>query len=82
MSRFKRIHKMEEFEADNDPDACAILISYDRDMKSIVLTVKANRPLTPEEYFDSVAEFLNDVSENPEKLFVESIDFEDESGLH
>jgi hypothetical protein len=81
MSRFKQIKRLEDFH-DNDPDSCAILISYNKEMTEIVLTVKSNRALNPEEYFDSVAEFLNEVSEKPETLFVEDIDNEGKSGLH
>lgn len=81
MSRFKQIKKVDDFDNDN-PDACMFLISYTEDMKDITLTLKANRPMTPEEYFESLCDFVNNISENPANLFVESVDNNDNQGLH
>lgn len=82
MSRFKKIKKIDDFDDDN-PDGCLFLLGYNEEMTEIILTLKANRPITPVEYFDSLNDFCNNVSENPDKLFVEdAVDGEDDLGLH
>lgn len=74
MSKFKPCKREELTE---DPDEAAFSISYTEDMKEIILKLRANRPLSPEEYVASLADFVDAVLENPVDLF------EDESGsLH
>ena len=70
MSRFKQIKSIKDFDTDNE-DECLFYITYDKDLTEIVLTLKANRPLTPVEYIESLNEFMNKISETPDDLFVE-----------
>jgi hypothetical protein len=76
--KIKQISHIDE--ADDDPDTCIFYLSYNEDMTQVMLTVQTKRPLTPDEYLDSVADFLNNVSESPEQLFVE--DATPPEGLH
>ena len=70
MSRFKQIKSIKDFDTDNE-DECLFYITYDKDLTEIVLTLNANRPLTPVEYIESLSEFMNKISETPDDLFVE-----------
>jgi hypothetical protein len=65
----KRIRNIEE--ADDDEDACVFYIQYDKDCTQIMLTIQSKRSMTPEEYIEAVSEFVNNVTENPESLFVD-----------
>lgn len=52
------------------------MVSFDEDMKSIMVVIKSNEPMTPTDFVDAMAAFVDDVSEFPEKLFVEAADIE------
>jgi hypothetical protein len=80
MGKFKEIKTANDIEED-DPDACFFSIDSNKDMTEITLRLRSNTSVTPEEYFNTLAEFLNTVSENPESIFVESPN-EDDSKLH
>jgi hypothetical protein len=66
-------------EAD-EPDACVFYLQYDENMTQIMLTIQANRPMTPEEYLHAVTDFVETIKENPAALFVEEIECMD--GFH
>lgn len=59
-----------------DKDTCIYYLSYNEEMTQIVLSVNAGRSITPEEYLDALAHFIDDVSEFPENLFVDTPDNE------
>lgn len=71
--KIKQIINEAEFD-ENDEDACLFYLSYDEDMRQIMLTVKSNVPMTPELYFEALADFLNNIESNPGNLFVENVD--------
>lgn len=62
------------------PDACVFYIQYEEDMTHIMLSIKGNRPITPQEYMNALHDFVDTIKENPESLFVEEVDGMD--GLH
>ena len=78
MSKFKEIKHIHEM--GDDPDSALFSISYNEDMTEIILTLKSNESVTPQEYFNTIADFLNMVNEHPESLFVEPTN--DPSVLH
>ena len=69
----KIINDAHDIEEDH-PDACVYYIQYDPDMSQIMLTIKSNRPMTPEEYVLAVADFAETIKEDPAHLFVEEVD--------
>lgn len=64
-------------EVDDDEDALTFYLQYNEDMTQIMLTVNAKKPITPEEYINAVSEFINEVSEHPQNLFVEDMPGDD-----
>lgn len=69
----KIINDKPEIEEDH-PDACVYYISYNEDLSQIMLSIQANRPMTPEEYMLALADFVETTKEEPEALFVEEVD--------
>lgn len=81
MSRVKEIKKIDGLDPD-DEDGCTFTITHNEDMTEIGIILRANRAVTPENYFNTLCDFLNTVSENPASLFVENVDNEDKEGFH
>jgi hypothetical protein len=79
--KIKQISKIEEADLDN-PDNCLFYISYNDDMTQIMLTIQSKTAIMPQEYMAALAEFVNEASENPDNLFVETLDFEDDLTKH
>jgi hypothetical protein len=78
MSNTKKILSKDDIDAgDNE---VIFYLSYNEDMTEIVLMAKCKTPMTPVEYMETLAQFVDDASEFPDKLFVESIG--DDSDLH
>jgi hypothetical protein len=72
MSNFKKvIHKEQLLE---------ILIKYDDDMRRVDLSIITKKSMTPDDFMDYLIEFVDNVNEFPQRLFVESN--EDDLNLH
>ena len=56
---------------DDDPDMCTYYLQYNEDLSQVMLTISAQRAMTPEEYMLSLQAFINDCSDSPEQMFVE-----------
>lgn len=69
-------------EVPDDEDGCVFYIQYDENLTQIMLTISAKRSMTPEEYVTALTEFVNEVAEFPGNLFVESVDNNEDLGLH
>lgn len=63
-------------------DECIYYLQYNPEMTQIMLTIQAQREMTPEEYMLALAAFVDDASEHPHKLFVEDVDGDVNSDLH
>lgn len=79
--KIKQISKIEQADLD-DPDNCLFYIQYNDELTQIMLTVQAKYSMTPQEYMLALSEFVNEASENPDNLFVETVDFEDDISKH
>lgn len=71
--KIKQIVNEAEFD-ENDPDACLWYLTHDENMTQVMLTIKTNKPITPEEYLHTLADFLNQIELDPDGLFVEDAD--------
>jgi hypothetical protein len=78
MSKVKKIlNKEDELAGDNE---VVFYLSYNDDMTEIVLMAKCKSAMTPNEYIETLIQFVDDASEFPDKLFVES--GEDRGDMH
>lgn len=77
--KIKQIRNINE--VPDDEDACTFFLQYEPEMMQIMLTITTKRSITPEEYIDALAAFVNEVSEHPQNLFVEDMSGDD-SPLH
>lgn len=73
MRKIKKVTKVQDIEFE-DPDEVAYFLQYEPEMTQVMLTVVSQRQMTPEEYMQALVSFVNDASEFPDTLFVESID--------
>ena len=69
-------------QAEDDEDTCVFYLQYNPEMTSIMLTINAKREMKPEEYIELLADFVDNCTESPENLFVETVDNESVDGLH
>ncbi len=80
--KIKKITSKEEAEL-NDDDMCVYYLQFDENMTQIMLTISAQRSISPEEYMLALQSFVNDCSEFPENLFVEdAVGSNEDRGLH
>lgn len=70
MSSRPKIKKITDKTQDNE-DECIYYLQYNEEMTQIMLTIQAQREITPEEYMMALQCFINDVHEHPQNLFVE-----------
>jgi len=68
--------------SDIGDEDCVFYMQFNAEMTQIMLTVTTKVPITPEEYLEALAEFVNEVSEHPQNLFVETVDNNEDIGLH
>jgi hypothetical protein len=73
MRKIKKITKVEDIEF-SDEDEVAFFLQYEPEMTQVMLTVVSQKSMTPHDVMDAIASFVNDASEFPDTLFVESID--------
>ena len=72
MSKRPKIKKITDIsEATVNQDECIYYLQYNEEMTQIMLTVQAQRAISPEEYMLALQSFINDVHEHPHNLFVE-----------
>lgn len=81
MSNVKKIMKKDEF-LETDDNEVVFYLTYNDDMTEIVLMAKCKTPMMPTEYLDTLAQFINDASVNPDNLFVEDGVDVDREGYH
>lgn len=76
--KIKEIKNMSEA---SDAD-CIFYLQYNPEMTQIMVTMTTKQAVTPEEFIDALAGFVNEVSEHPHNLFVETIDNSADPNLH
>ena len=79
--KIKQIKSVAELDNEND-DEVLYYLQYSEDMTDIMLGIRSKQPLTPEEYVAALASFVDELSEHPQNLFVETVDHSEDTGLH
>ena len=76
--KIKQIVNMAQAEGED----VVFYLHYSECMTEIMLGVITKQAVTPEQYIQALADFVNEVSEHPQNLFVEPVDHSEDPGLH